>query len=237
MRQMNSELKVSRKPNFIVHLSTQAPSLRMSEEARQLIEKIPFPASLTDGKDRFVAVNSPHEELYGWSNAELIGQLTTSLISKSVKKSLLDEIQAQSSDDGWHGRLSNTNRKGKRFDIILNTRPVWLNKRKLKLHVVCKPGHESALIRSLLDLVWTCHRQRGLPMVLPSLDQLTPRELEVFERLGRGLRTAEIANELSVSFNTARVYAAAIRRKLHCPNIETLRAVAAQHSWGFDPAS
>jgi PAS domain S-box-containing protein len=206
----------------------------MSVESQKLIERIPFPASLTDGRNRFVAINSAHRKLYGWSNDDLVGQSPTKVMAGGVRKALLEKIFVESGADGWHGKVANVDRDGRNFEVILNTRPVWLGKRKLKLGVACLPGEEHALIRSLLDLAWINGKKAGRQLDNAPLDRLTPREVEVFGLLGRGLRTAEIADRMDVSFNTARVYAAAIRRKLNCPNIETLRALAARHSWGFD---
>ena len=46
------------------------------------------------------------------------------------------------------------------------------------------------------------------------LDRLTDRELEVFEKIGGGLRTGQIADELGVSANTIETYRARIKEKL-----------------------
>jgi DNA-binding NarL/FixJ family response regulator len=48
----------------------------------------------------------------------------------------------------------------------------------------------------------------------PALDQLTPRELEVFRLLARGLSNAEIAAELVVSDTTVKTHVARILMKL-----------------------
>lgn len=204
--------------------------LRMSVEPRKLLERIPFPASLTDGRNRYVAINSAHENLYGWNDQELVGKNPACLIAKSVKAAKIREIYSASGKEGWHGSLTNVDRRGREFPVVLHTRPVWLANRKLKLGVIHLIGQETALIRSLLDLAWLGGLEPDRNRQLPSLDKLTAREQEVFALLGQGLRTAEIADNMSVSFNTARVYIAAARRKLNCPNIETLRALAARSS-------
>lgn len=46
------------------------------------------------------------------------------------------------------------------------------------------------------------------------LDRLTDRELEVFEKIGSGLRTGQVALELGVSVHTIETYRARIKEKL-----------------------
>ncbi|MBN1558504.1 MAG: response regulator transcription factor [Lentisphaerae bacterium] len=50
------------------------------------------------------------------------------------------------------------------------------------------------------------------------LDKLSDRELDVFERLGRGLSGTEIANQLGLSQKTVDTYRANIKRKLGLKN-------------------
>jgi DNA-binding NarL/FixJ family response regulator len=53
--------------------------------------------------------------------------------------------------------------------------------------------------------------QRALP---PSLEELTPRELEVFRLLARGMSNAEVAAELIVSETTVKTHVARVLMKL-----------------------
>lgn len=62
-------------------------------------------------------------------------------------------------------------------------------------------------------------RRRGLPEreasgMVAGIEFLTARELEVFELLGAGHRTREVAEELGMSIKTAEVHRSNIRRKL-----------------------
>jgi DNA-binding NarL/FixJ family response regulator len=52
------------------------------------------------------------------------------------------------------------------------------------------------------------------PAPLPALDELTPRELEVFKVIARGLSNAEIAAELVVSETTVKTHVARVLMKL-----------------------
>jgi DNA-binding NarL/FixJ family response regulator len=68
-------------------------------------------------------------------------------------------------------------------------------------------------------------REREIPVTAASLDAagairavLTPRELEVFERLASGRTNDRIASELSLSTNTVANHIASILTKLHLDN-------------------
>ena len=56
----------------------------------------------------------------------------------------------------------------------------------------------------------------------PELASLTDRELEVFELIGRGLGTREIARELELSVKTVESYQAHIKEKLSLPSARAL---------------
>ena len=58
------------------------------------------------------------------------------------------------------------------------------------------------------------------------MEQLSDRELEVFRLLGRGLRTADIADELHLSMKTVQAYCARIKEKLGLTTAVELRRAA-----------
>jgi len=51
---------------------------------------------------------------------------------------------------------------------------------------------------------------------------LSDRELEVFQLLGRGLSTRQIADQLHISFKTVQAFCARIKDKLQLDNVNEL---------------
>jgi DNA-binding NarL/FixJ family response regulator len=56
----------------------------------------------------------------------------------------------------------------------------------------------------------------------PAIEALSDRELEVFQLLGRGYSTRQIADDLHVSFKTVQAFCARIKEKLHLANATEL---------------
>jgi DNA-binding NarL/FixJ family response regulator len=71
----------------------------------------------------------------------------------------------------------------------------------------------------------------GRPAPMPSpVEQLSDRELEVFQLIGRGRSTRQIADELHVSFKTVQAFSARIKEKLQLANAnELLREAVRWH--------
>jgi DNA-binding NarL/FixJ family response regulator len=71
----------------------------------------------------------------------------------------------------------------------------------------------------------------GVPAAdISPLEQLSNRELEVFELLGLGHNTRQIADHLHVGFKTVQVYCARIKEKLRLANVnELLREAVRWH--------
>jgi DNA-binding NarL/FixJ family response regulator len=62
------------------------------------------------------------------------------------------------------------------------------------------------------------------------VELLSDRELEVFQLLGRGYSTRQIAEELHISFKTVQSFRARIKEKLKLPNAtELLRKAMRWH--------
>ncbi|MDR3378195.1 MAG: response regulator transcription factor, partial [Verrucomicrobiae bacterium] len=65
-----------------------------------------------------------------------------------------------------------------------------------------------------------------------AVESLSDRELEVFQLLGRGLGTRQIADHLHVGFKTVQAYSARIKEKLQLANATELLRAAMQ--WNAD---
>ena len=61
-----------------------------------------------------------------------------------------------------------------------------------------------------------------------SIDRLADRELEVFDLVGRGLTTREIAAQLGLGITTVDTYRARIKEKLNLENVARLRIEASR---------
>jgi DNA-binding NarL/FixJ family response regulator len=70
----------------------------------------------------------------------------------------------------------------------------------------------------------------GAPPGQSSIDQLSDRELEVFELIGRGRSTVEIAEALHLSVKTIETYRAHIKEKLNLESSSALTRYAIQWS-------
>ncbi|HEY6514756.1 MAG TPA: response regulator transcription factor [Steroidobacteraceae bacterium] len=55
----------------------------------------------------------------------------------------------------------------------------------------------------------------GAPPEQPAIERLSDRELEVFEKLGQGIGTRQIAEDFSVSIKTVQAYCARIKEKIN----------------------
>jgi len=64
------------------------------------------------------------------------------------------------------------------------------------------------------------------------ISALTDRERDVFERLGRGMTTRRIADELNLSARTVEVHRANIKRKLGCEDAAQVLREAVRHVEG-----
>jgi len=70
----------------------------------------------------------------------------------------------------------------------------------------------------------------GANLTRPAVERLSDRELEVFQKLGQGIGTRQIAEEFSVSIKTIQAYCARIKEKLNVGSAtELLREAVRWH--------
>lgn len=119
------------------------------------LESIPFPVSMTDGENRFVRVNRAFERMYGWRQAELIGQSPRMLTPQDVSETFLRRLDRATAAGGWHGRLLNRTRTGRKFETFLATHTLHPHPGTAaspsRLGMACRAGNETALLAALLQ--------------------------------------------------------------------------------------
>jgi DNA-binding NarL/FixJ family response regulator len=103
---------------------------------------------------------------------------------------------------------------------------------------IMKKGHSEELLKAIRQILngkiyasdqvtekmmetATGHRPAG-----PSVENLTDREFEVFQFIGRGFKTGAIADELHVSVKTVESYREEIKNKLQLPGASELTQYA-----------
>ena len=97
--------------------------------------------------------------------------------------------------------------------------------------VIEKPIDEQTLLRRIeeamaKDQLWQEVRQRRLEFA-SRLEQLTPREREIFEHIVEGKSVKQMAGHFQISFQTAAKHRARILRKMEVSNdVELVRLVA-----------
>lgn len=71
---------------------------------------------------------------------------------------------------------------------------------------------------------------RGASLARPAIERLSDRELEVFQKLGQGIGTRQIAEDFCVSIKTIQAYCARIKEKLNVGSAtELLREAVRWH--------
>lgn len=107
-----------------------AQSLRDTALCKAL-DGFPYPATLTNSKDRFVYVNKAFTTRYGFSEKEILGLSPTILVPKDFPEGELKALKRHiaTRQHGWEGPLINRTKSLEPILIYLRTAPVRPDKR------------------------------------------------------------------------------------------------------------
>lgn len=182
----------------------------LAAEIFAALDFFPFPASLSDSRNRFVAVNQAFTRLYIRPADSIAGRSPRLLTPGDFDEAFLQELNKATVSGGWSGRLPNCDARGRRFEVTLRTMPVVQSEGRYFLGVACRPGDEEALNRALLDLLW---RVVSVSRREEAATVLSPRERQIEARLRAGQTYKEIACDLGLAHATVRVLAMRVRGK------------------------
>src|SRR6185369_13873199 len=79
------------------------------------------PICITDLNDQFTFVNRAFQKVYGYTEAEILGQVPTILFSPRNPPALMNEILEQTRAGGWQGEVLDRRKDGSEFPIHLST--------------------------------------------------------------------------------------------------------------------
>ena len=193
-------------------------------------------------------VNGAWRRLYGFSyNMALGSQVEDLLNPEKLTKTLQNEIRAATLQGHWCGRLLNRDARGREFPVDLSTGIVTTAVGELiGLLGVSTPlrggtvtdekinrlvmRHQETLSRELKKLLESTLFNRELVSNgndhsnghVQGIDRLSPREQQVFDLIGQGLSTSQIARKLKVSHYTIQAHRNHIREKLDIRDSATL---------------
>lgn len=90
------------------------------------VESVNQCVSISDLSDKIIYVNRTFKEIYGYEEAEIIGQPSSILWANLDEKN--DLINKKTFEGGWNGVLWNRKKTGESFQVSLNTSPIFDDK-------------------------------------------------------------------------------------------------------------
>ena len=185
---------------------------------RQMVQPLEFVGEAVSVADlegnRFLYVNPAWVRLYGYTAREVMGKQVESVLNMDdISRRVLDLIASGTRNGGWKGHVVNHDKKGAMFTVNLRTACLYdaegepmglLGVASRVSQTPVEGGARNALSKP----------QSVLRNWRKKMGSVTPRELEVFEWLGRGRNTRQLAEELGMSKYTVQSHRNNLKEKL-----------------------
>ena len=194
------------------------------------LELVGEAVSFADVKDnRYLYVNTAWVKLYGYPAKQALGKNMGRLInSPDISKGILRTIKIQALKGCWEGFLGNRNKKGQKFTVSLRTACLTDSDNNALglMRVATVIDDEVADGRGVYRNGGKTQRKSNAQALSKKLEQLTPREMEVFALFGQGLNTRQVAEKLGISVYTVQTHRNHMRKKLDVGNSTELNLMA-----------
>lgn len=179
-----------------------------------VLNRFPYPVTLTDRDNRFVFANEAFVQRYGYLSRDLIGLTPRVLIPRQSPKRMLESFNEHvlRRHSRWEGVLVNRKRDNEVFRIHLSVFPLRLNEGAppvAYLGVMSETSERSEMLLELVHLLSDQWFQNSLQRALPSLTGANgngaPRQSAILKLCRMGFSTKEIAHIMGVSPSTVGV--------------------------------
>ncbi len=192
------------------------PVRKQLESLASALELVSQGATITDCENRFLHVNSAFLRLYNYRHEQVLGRRAIMLNLPDISEILIQEIITDTKRGGWQGELKNRDSRNKSFNISLRTVPFRDAAGKIVALVgICAEArNRDGLQKEVENFLGENSFEVSAP--------LTERESEIFDLLGRGKSTKEIAAMLKISLHTVQTHCNHLKGKLNCGDRSTL---------------
>ena len=179
-----------------------------------VLNRFPYPVTLTDRDNRFVFANEAFVQRYGYLSRDLIGLTPRVLIPRQSPKRMLESYNEHvlRRHSRWEGVLVNRGRDSEPFHVHLSVFPLRLSEGAppvAYLGVSCDQGERTEMLLELVHLLSDQWFQNSLQRALPSLTGVNgvvaPRQAAILKLCRMGFSTKEIAHIMGVSPSTVGV--------------------------------
>lgn len=145
---------------------------------------------VTNPENRFIHANAAFERLYGWVVSSLVGKSPRVLLSSRCPAGTEQHVLEATFQGGWTGRIANVDGEGHELLVDLRTTAIR--------------GDGDSIVAML-----------GFAEAIPCPPpDLSPRQLEIYECLGRSMVVKEIGALLGITSSTVETQIRRMIRKL-----------------------